>query len=193
MPLPIFKGTRIQVAYKGDTIVYDASAFKLPEGSMLDGLIRQLPGAELKDNGDIYINGVKIDYLTLNGKDFFKGDNKVMLDNLPYFTVKNLKVFYKDTKKSEMLGRQVEEQDYVMDVTLKREYSRGYIANAEVGASCCRTLPPRLFPFRKTRLSACIAAAATVARKLPPYYQRTVTWSLNLIPVLMAGQKPANP
>ncbi len=130
----VVKGTRIQVAYKGDTIVYDASAFKLPEGSMLDGLIRQLPGAELKDNGDIYINGVKIDYLTLNGKDFFKGDNKVMLDNLPYFTVKNLKVFYKNTKKSEMLGRQVEEQDYVMDVTLKREYSRGYIANAEVGA-----------------------------------------------------------
>lgn len=130
----VVKGTRIQVAYKGDTIVYDASAFKLPEGSMLDGLIRQLPGAELKDNGDIYINGVKIDYLTLNGKEFFKGDNKVMLDNLPYFTVKNLKVFYKDTKRSEMIGKQVEEQDYVMDVTLKREYSRGYIANAEAGA-----------------------------------------------------------
>ena len=129
----VVKGTRIQVAYKGDTIVYDASAFKLPEGSMLDGLIRQLPGAELKDNGDIYINGVKIDYLTLNGKEFFKGDNKVMLENLPYFTVKDLKVFYKDTKTSEMLGKQIEERDYVMDVTLKREYARGYIANAEAG------------------------------------------------------------
>ena len=130
----VVKGTRIQVAYKGDTIVYDASAFKLPEGSMLDGLIRQLPGAELKENGDIYINGKKIDYLTLNGKDFFKGENKVMLENLPYFTVKDIKVFNKDTKKNEMLGTKLEEKDYVMDVTLKREYARGYIANAEVGA-----------------------------------------------------------
>ena len=130
----VVKGTRIQVAYKGDTIVYDASAFKLPEGSMLDGLIRQLPGAELKDNGDIYINGKKIDYLTLNGKDFFKGENKVMLENLPYFTVKDLKVFYKDTEKNTILGTQMEEKDYVMDVTLKREYARGYIANAETGA-----------------------------------------------------------
>ena len=121
----VVKGTRIQVAYKGDTIVYDASAFKLPEGSMLDGLIRQLPGAELKDNGDIYINGKKIDYLTLNGKDFFKGENKVMLENLPYFTVKDLKVFYKDTEKNTILGTQMEEKDYVMDVTLKREYARG--------------------------------------------------------------------
>lgn len=141
----VVKGTRIQVAYKGDTIIYDASAFKLPEGSMLDGLIRQLPGAELKDNGDIYINGEKIDYLTLNGKDFFKNDNKVMLENLPYFTVKNLKVFHKDTKKSEMLGKQVEEQEYVMDVTLKREYARGYLANGEVGAGTDNRYMAKIF------------------------------------------------
>lgn len=141
----VVKGTRIQVAYKGDTIIYDASAFKLPEGSMLDGLIRQLPGAELKDNGDIYINGEKIDYLTLNGKDFFKNDNKVMLENLPYFTVKGLKVFHKDTKKSEMLGKQVEEQEYVMDVTLKREYARGYLANGEVGVGTDNRYMAKIF------------------------------------------------
>ncbi len=129
----VVKGTRIQVAYRGDTIVYDASAFKLPEGSMLDGLIRQLPGAELKDNGDIYINGKKIDFLTLNGKEFFKGDNKVMLENLPYFTVKDLKVFYRDTERNKMLGKEVDEKEYVMDVTLKREYARGYLVNAEAG------------------------------------------------------------
>lgn len=65
------KATRVKIAYRGDTIIYDASAFKLPDGSMLDALVRQLPGAELKDNGTITINGKKIDYLTLNGKDFF--------------------------------------------------------------------------------------------------------------------------
>ncbi|MGN0220643.1 MAG: outer membrane beta-barrel protein [Prevotella sp.] len=130
----VVKGTRIQVAYRGDTIVFDASAFKLPEGSMLDGLIRQLPGAELKDNGDIYINGKKIDFLTLNGKEFFKGDNKVMLENLPYFTVKDLKVFYRDTERNKMLGKEVDEKEYVMDVTLKREYARGYLVNSEAGA-----------------------------------------------------------
>lgn len=66
----VVKGTRVQIAYRGDTIVYDAAAFNLPDGSMLDGLIRQMPGAEIKDNGDIYVNGKKIDNLLLNGKDF---------------------------------------------------------------------------------------------------------------------------
>lgn len=141
----VVKGTRVQIAYRGDTIVYDASAFNLPEGSMLDALIRQLPGAELKDNGDIYVNGKKVDYLTLNGSDFFKGENKVMLDNLPYYTVKDIKVYNKMTEKSEMIGRDVEQRDYVMDVSLKREYARGYIANAEAGIGTENRWTGRLF------------------------------------------------
>ena len=139
------RGTRVRIAYRGDTLVYNASAFNMPEGSMLDGLIRQMPGAELKENGDIYINGRKIDYLTLNGKDFFKGQNKVMLDNLPYFTVKELKVYDKSTRQSELLGQDVEKKDYVMDVQLKREYNRGVMANAEAGAGTDSRYMGRLF------------------------------------------------
>lgn len=138
-------GTRIQMAYRGDTIVYDAAAFNIPEGSMLDELVRQLPGAELKDNGDIYVNGKKVDYLTLNGTDFFKGKNKMMLDNLPYYTVKDIKVYNKMTEQSKMVGRDIEERDFVMDVNLKREYARGYIANAEAGAGTEDRWMARLF------------------------------------------------
>ena len=141
----VVTGTKVKLAYRGDTLVYNASAFNLPEGSMLDGLIRQMPGAELKDNGDIYINGKKVDYLTLNGKDFFKGQNSVMLDNLPYYTVKELKVFDKSTKQSELIGHDVEKKDYVMDVQLKREYNRGYLANIEAGAGTDNRYLARLF------------------------------------------------
>ena len=67
----VVTGTKVKFTYRGDTIVYNASAFNVPDGSMLDALVRQLPGAEIKSNGDIYVNGKKRDYLTLNGKDFF--------------------------------------------------------------------------------------------------------------------------
>lgn len=139
------RGTKIQVVHRGDTIIYDASAFNLPEGSMLDALVRQLPGAEIKSNGDIYVNGKKVDYLTLNGRDFFKGDNKVMLDNLPYFTVKNLKVFHKSNENSRRAGIEMGQKDYVMDVTLKRQYARGYITNTEAGAGTNDRWAARLF------------------------------------------------
>ena len=129
----VVTGTKVKIAYRGDTVVYNASAFNLPEGSMLDGLVREMPGAELKDNGDIYINGKKVDYLTLNGKDFFRGNNKVMLDNLPYYTVQNVEVYDKSSDDSEWKGEEVEKKDYVMDVILKREYNRGLLANIEGG------------------------------------------------------------
>ena len=144
------RGTRVKIAYRGDTIVYNASAFNLPEGSMLDGLIRQLPGAELKDNGDIYVNGVKVDYLTLNGNDFFKGNNKVMLDNLPYYTVQNVEVYHKESEKSQWKGRNVERKDYVMDVKLKREYNRGLLMNAEAGAGSMHRWMARMFALYYT-------------------------------------------
>ena len=129
----VVTGTKVKIAYRGDTVVYNAAAFNLPEGSMLDGLVREMPGAELKDNGDIYINGKKVDYLTLNGKDFFKGNNKVMLDNLPYYTVQNVEVYDKSSKESEWKGEETTKKDYVMDVKLKREYNRGMLANIEGG------------------------------------------------------------
>lgn len=53
-----------------DTLVFNADAFQLAEGSMLDALIRQLPGVELKDDGRIYVNGKYVESLLLNGEDF---------------------------------------------------------------------------------------------------------------------------
>lgn len=101
----VVTGTKVKLAYRGDTLVFNASAFNVPDGSMLDALIRQMPGAEMKSNGDIYVNGKKIDYLLLNGKDFFKGKNQVMLDNLPYYTVKELKVYDRSSEKADSWGR----------------------------------------------------------------------------------------
>ncbi len=129
----VVKATKIQVVHRGDTLVYDATAFVLPEGSMLDALIKQLPGAELKDDGEIFVNGKKVDYLTLNGKKLFNGDNQVMLENLPYYTVKNIKVYNKERNLAEK-AHQGEGKDYVMDLGLKREYLQNALGSVEVGA-----------------------------------------------------------
>lgn len=126
------RATKVKMVIKGDTIVYNADAFNLPEGSMLDALIRQLDGVELKDDGRIMVNGQQIDELLLNGKDFFKHDKTVLLENLPAYTVQNVQVHHKSTDYSEWLGRDDEKKLYVMDVVLKREYAQGWLANTEV-------------------------------------------------------------
>ena len=141
----VVKSTKIKMVMKGDTLVFNAEAFNLPQGSMLDALIRQLPGATLNSHGEIFINGRKLDYLTLNGKDFFKKDNKTLIENLPSYTVKDLKVFEKSTEKSKALGVDVEKKDYVMDIQLKKEYEKNFIANADIAGGTNSRYATKLF------------------------------------------------
>lgn len=128
----VVRATKIKMTYRGDTITFNADAFNLPDGSMLDALIRQLDGVELKDDGRILVHGEQVDELLLNGKDFFKGKNRVMLDNLPAYTVKQVQTYHKSTELSEYLGRDYDKKRFVMDVQLKREYNQGWVANVEV-------------------------------------------------------------
>ena len=142
--------TKVKVLYKGDTIVYNADAFNVADGSMLDALIKQLPGVELNKNGEIFVNGRKIDNLLLNGKDFFRGNNRMMLENLPYYTVKDIKVYDRTTDKAVALNDKDAPKDFVMDVYLKKEYSKGYMANVELGAGTEDSYLARLFGLRFT-------------------------------------------
>ncbi len=151
------KASRVRFYFRGDTVVYDASQFQLAEGSMLDALLKQLPGVELKSDGRIYHNGKFVDDLLLNGKDLFKGSRKLMLENLPAYTVKDVAVYDKQTEENEWLGRTDESsQHHVIDVRLKREYMVGWIANIEAGAGLRQDETPylaRLFAMRNDERS----------------------------------------
>lgn len=146
----VVRPTRIKMVQRGDTIVYDATAFNLPEGSMLDGLVRELPGAELKPDGEIFVNGKKVDYLMLNSREFFRGNNQVMLCNLPYYTVRHVKVYNRTTDLSAFLGREAQNKEYVMDVQLKKVYRQGYLGNIEAGYGTHGRYMGRAFALRFT-------------------------------------------
>lgn len=144
-------GSKVKFYYKGDTVVYNADAFVLAEGSMLDALVRQMPGVEIKKDGRIYHNGQFVENLLLNGKDFFRGNQEVMLENLPSYTVKQIKIYNKYGKKSEFLGqKRQDDKTYVMDVNLKKDYSIGLLANMEGGAGTNDRYLGRLFAMRYT-------------------------------------------
>lgn len=118
---------------KGDTLIYNADAFVLAEGSTLDALFQQMPGVELRSNGVIYCNGKRVDNLLLNGKDLFNGKKELMLQNLAAYTVKDIAVYDKSGRRNELMGIDTGDKEHVMDVRLKRQYSQGWLLNAEAG------------------------------------------------------------
>ena len=149
----VVKATKVKFYSKGDTLVYNADAFQMQEGSMLDALIRQLPGVELKDDGRILVNGRYVESLLLNGEDFFRGDRSIMLDNLPTYAVQTVQVYDKTGRLSEMIGRNAGDEQLVMDVRLKKQYSIGWIANAEAAGGTEERYLARLFALRFTNHS----------------------------------------
>ena len=148
----VVTATKVKMFYRGDTLIYDATAFNMPDGSMLDDLIRQMPGVTMNDGGEIFVNGKKVDELLLNSRSFFGGNKQILLENLPYYTVKHIKVYNKKDKRDEVLGRDDGPKQYVMDVNLKQEYQRGYIANVEGAAGTHSRWLGRMFGLGFTDL-----------------------------------------
>lgn len=119
------KATKVKFYMNGDTVVYDASAFRLAEGSMLDKLIEKLPGVEIKDDGRIFAKGKFVTSLLLNGEEFFGNNSKVLLENLPAMTVDKVKVYHKKDKFNEAMQLKADEGNLVMDVRLKKNIPPG--------------------------------------------------------------------
>lgn len=129
--------SKIVMFQDGDTLVYNADALMQEQGAMLDALIAQLPGVELEADGRILVNGQRVSALLINGREFFQGDPKVALENLPSYTVGKVKV-YRQAPKTAYLTRNVSEtgarpdDPLVMDVRLKKKYHEGWLANVDV-------------------------------------------------------------
>lgn len=143
----VVEGTKIKMFYKGDTLVYNANAFLLPEGSMLDDLVRQLPGAEIRD-GNVYVKGRLVENLLLGGKDFFNGNPQAALKNLPAYVVSRVKVYEKEGELSRAAGTDLDDKQFVMDVRLKRQYIGTYLGQLKAGYGTEKRYEAGLFAMR---------------------------------------------
>lgn len=121
-----------RVEQRGDTTQFNAAAFRTAEGSTLEALIKQLPGAEVGSDGSIKINGKTVKELLVNGKDFFKGETKVAMKNLPTSLVSKVKTYDKKSDYAEQTGIDDGEENFVLDIQTKRELNQSLVSNLDV-------------------------------------------------------------
>lgn len=148
LPEVLVKATKIKMVVNGDTTVYNADAFNLAEGSMLDALVSKLPGVQLSKNGQITVDGHPIRELLVNGRDFLDGNPLTLLRNLPAYTVSKIKVYGKAGAASRLMNKDMGDKATVMDVRLKKEYASMYIFNNEVGVGSDKRYLGRMFEVR---------------------------------------------
>ena len=118
-----------QVTVSEDTLMYNSSAYRTPEGAMLEELVKKLPGAEIDDDGNVKINGKELKKIMVDGKEFFGGDVKTGLKNLPVEMIDKLKTYDKQSDLARITGIDDGEEETVLDLTVKKGMNRGWFGN----------------------------------------------------------------
>ncbi|MDE6347968.1 MAG: carboxypeptidase-like regulatory domain-containing protein, partial [Bacteroides sp.] len=121
-----------QVQVVEDTLVYNSSAYRTPEGAMLEELVKKLPGAEVDDEGNVKINGKDLSKIMVDGKEFFGGDVKTGLKNLPVEMIDKLKTYDKKSDLARITGIDDGEETTVLDLTVKKGMNQGWFGNADL-------------------------------------------------------------
>ena len=126
-------GQAAKVTLRADTFIYNASAFRTPEGSVAEELVRKLPGAQVSDDGTITINGKQVKKILVDGKEFMTGDTKTAMKNLPTSIIDRIKSYDEKSDMARVSGIDDGEEQTVLDFGLKRGMNKGVFSNIDLG------------------------------------------------------------
>ena len=138
-------GHAAKVTLKADTFVYNAAAFRTPEGSVVEELVKRLPGAEVGDDGTIKINGKEVKKILVDGKEFMTGDTKTAMKNLPTNIIDKIKAYDQQSDLARISGIEDGEEQTVLDFGIKPGMNRGFMTNNDVGVGTRSRYSARTF------------------------------------------------
>lgn len=127
----VVEGKLPEMTVADDTIVYNADAFKLPDGALVEELIKKLPGIVVEDDGGYSFNGKRISQLLVDGKEFFGNNMELILKNFPAEIVEKLKAYERKSDMARITGIDDGNERTVLDLQIKKNRKRGWFGNAE--------------------------------------------------------------
>ena len=128
----VVTGRAAQVVARKDTLIYNPEAYRTPEGSAIEELIKRMPGAEVDEDGNITVNGKQVKKILLDGKEFMLGDVETALKNLPVNIIQNVKFYDQQSDQARITGIEDGNKETVLDFTIKKGMNRGYMTNLDI-------------------------------------------------------------
>lgn len=121
------------IRIKTDTLEFNASSFKVRPDANVEGLLKQLPGVEVDEEGKITVNGKEVNQILVNGKPFFDKDGKIALQNLPANIINKVQVTDTKTKKEEISGDKASGNSASINLTIDEDKNKGFMLKAMAG------------------------------------------------------------
>ena len=146
----MLKGAQItaqaqKVVLKEDTFIYNSAAYRTPEGSTIEELVKRLPGAQVDESGKITINGKEVKKILVDGKEFMTGDTKTAMKNIPTSIIDRVKAYDQQSDLTRVTGIDDGEEQTVLDFNTKQGMNKGLMANVDVSVGTRSRYSERLF------------------------------------------------
>ena len=123
-----------EIEQVGDTTVINTAAYRPPEGSNLEELVKRIPGLDYnRQDGSLTYNGKSIAEINVNGEAFFSGDKKMALENLPVELVNKIKVYDKKSELEKITGVNSGTENYVLDLQIPKKFDGTLMASGKTG------------------------------------------------------------
>lgn len=124
---------KMPIAVKGDTLVYNADAYKNGTERKLEDIIDKLPGVEINESGQIEVEGKVVNKLMVNGKDFFDGDTKIATKNIPSSSVDKIQVLRNYSEVGQLSSVRNNQDNVAINVKLKQGKENFWFGNVTGG------------------------------------------------------------
>ncbi|SFB03650.1 Outer membrane protein beta-barrel family protein [Flavobacterium swingsii] len=140
------------VSIKGDTIIYNADSFKTGTERKLEDVLKKLPGVTVNKDGEVEVEGKKVSKLMVEGKDFFDGDTKLGVKNIPADAIDKVQVLRNYNEVGALKGLENNEDNVAMNIKLKSGKKNFWFGDMTAGIGVGHTesryeVNPKLFYY----------------------------------------------
>ena len=122
------------VVISGDTLVYDADSFKTGTERKLEDVLKNLPGVEINDDGEIEVEGKAVTKVMVEGKDFFDGDSKIASKNIPSNAVDKVQILKNYAEVGQLSSVQNNQDNIAINIKLKKGKDKFWFGNILAGS-----------------------------------------------------------
>ncbi|PQV51290.1 outer membrane receptor protein involved in Fe transport [Jejuia pallidilutea] len=122
------------ITIKRDTLEFNVKSFKTRKDANVEDLLKELPGVEVDEEGNIQVNGKPVNRIFVNGKPFFGDDPTITTRSLTKDIVEKIQILDTKTKDQAFTGEEVDGENKTVNLVIKEENNKGVFGRVAAGA-----------------------------------------------------------